>query len=316
MLQSVTAIPIPCTPRPAFQSDDPQVILRFAAEALHANMAAALVTLTAIRGGSSRPFGAQMAVREDGQYCGVVSGGCIEAAAACEALEVLRSGRDRDVLYGEGSPYMDIVLPCGGGITLHIRQISSVQPLLSVLNALEQRQPAGLSWHPEHAGFTALPEAITTGYTESGYQIGYRPRPRIVMAGRPAALDITVSIAQAAGYEIYTGEGLRPASVAGLIDDDTAVVLLYHDLHQELPFLDAALHATPFYIGALGSERTHQRRTERLLALGYSPQAIARINAPIGLFPKARDAGSLALSVLADVAAARTRMLDNYLCQR
>ncbi len=303
MLQHVTAQHSQSIPRAAFQTDDPLVILRFAADALHAGMASALVTLTDIRGGSARPRGAQMAVREDGQYCGVVSGGCVEAAAAYEALEAIHSGRDRDIVYGQGSPYMDIVLPCGGSITLHVRLIRSAQPLLAVLTALEQRQAAGLRWHPDAPGFSAVSHSLKTGRDKQAFQVGYRPRPRIMLAGRSAAADITARIAEAAGYEVH------PAS--GSVDNDTAVVLLYHDLHQELPFLEAALNAAPFYIGALGSERTHQRRSESLIQRGYSPQAIARINAPIGLFPKARDAGSLALSVLADVAAARTAMLED-----
>lgn len=95
---------------------------------------AVLVTLVEIRGGAARPLGAQMVVREDGRYCGFVSGGCVEAAAAFEALEVMGSGRDREICYGEGSPWFDIVLPCGGGITLTLHKLRSAQPLLAVLN--------------------------------------------------------------------------------------------------------------------------------------------------------------------------------------
>ncbi len=79
-----------------------------------------------------------MVVREDGRYCGFVSGGCVEAAAA-EALEMMGSGRDREIRYGEGSPWFDIVLPCGGGITLTLHKLRSAQPLLAVLNRLEQK---------------------------------------------------------------------------------------------------------------------------------------------------------------------------------
>lgn len=55
----------------------------------------------------------------------------------------------------------------------------------------------------------------------------------------------------------------------------------------------------------MGSQRTHLKRVQRLQNKGWSEKEIARIKAPIGIFPKARDAYSLALSVLADVAAAR-----------
>ncbi|VTP64323.1 Uncharacterised protein [Leclercia adecarboxylata] len=65
---------------------------------------------------------------------------------------------------------------------------------------------------------------------------------------------------------------LTPARVTRvpLIDADTAVILLWHDLHRELPVLQAARDATPFYIGALGSQRTHSQRRQKLIELGWA----------------------------------------------
>jgi xanthine dehydrogenase accessory factor len=94
-----------------------------------------------------------------------------------------------------------------------------------------------------------------------------------------------------------------------MIDPDTAVALLQHDLDLEMPVLEAALEARPFYIGALGSARTHEKRVQRLRERGHSDEAIDRIKAPIGLFGRARDAQSLALSVIADIAACRQSSL-------
>ncbi|AWT14871.1 XdhC family protein [Stenotrophomonas maltophilia] len=74
-----------------------------------------------------------MAVREDGLYCGFVSGGCVERAVAFEALDVIALGGDRQMRYGQGSPYIDIVLPCGGGITLSLHRLRCAQPLWAVL---------------------------------------------------------------------------------------------------------------------------------------------------------------------------------------
>ena len=102
-------------PRAAFLSDDAIDILAFAADALDQGHAAALVTLVEIRGGAARAIGAQMAVRGDGLYCGYVSGGCTEAAVAADAVIALHKGMDRNLKLGEGSPFFDIGLPCGGG---------------------------------------------------------------------------------------------------------------------------------------------------------------------------------------------------------
>ncbi len=287
-------------PEQAFATDDSVAVLRFAAEAFTAGMAVALVTLVEIRGGAARPLGAQMAVREDGLYCGYVSGGCVEAAAAYEALETLACGTDRQVKYGEGSPWFDIVLPCGGGITLNIHKVRTVQPLLAVLNSLAQRKPVGLHYLPSSQSLQSAPWTTRTGWKDDRFEQGYRPCPRLLIYGGSVEAQATANVAQAAGYEVHC----NPLTVE-LMDADTAVILLWHDQHKELPVLQAALGAAPFYIGALGSQRTHQRRVGKLRELGWKDADIARIKAPIGIFPQARDANTLALSVVADVAAVR-----------
>ncbi|QFH72729.1 XdhC family protein [Enterobacter sp. E76] len=263
-------------------------------------MTAALVTLVEIRGGAARPLGAQMAVRGDGQYRGFVSGGCVESAVAWEALEAMLDGEDRTVVYGEGSPYFDIVLPCGGGITLTVHILRAVQPLLAVLNSLEQRQTRGLRYSPGSQTL-ASSQHQPTGWHGEDFVVNYRPCVRVMIPGHSLEAQVTARMAQAAGFDVHICDSFN----SKMFDADTAVLLLYHDLHRELPLLQAALAAQPFYIGALGSRRTHEKRVAALTAAGWSQQDIARIKAPIGIFPKARDAHSLALSVLADVAAAR-----------
>lgn len=299
---------IQLTPEQSFLTDDRREILRFALQALTSGKEAALVTLTEIRGGAARPLGAQMAVREDGAYCGFVSGGCVEAAAAFEALEVIATGQDKSVRYGEGSPWFDIVLPCGGGITLSIHKLRSAQPLLALLNSLEQRQPVGLRYAPETQTLHCGPPQ-TTGWHHGEFVIASLPCVQVMIYGAALEAQTTAAVARAAGYEVYLHDGATAQNPAR-IDADTAVILLSHDLEREIPVLQAAREAQPFYIGALGSQRTHQRRQQKLLELGWSQEEIARIKAPIGIFPKARDARSLALSVLADVAATRLRISE------
>ncbi|WP_253379044.1 XdhC family protein [unidentified bacterial endosymbiont] len=291
-------------PEQAFLTDDPQSILRFAVEALMSGKAAVLVTLVEIRGGAARPLGAQMVVREDGRYCGFVSGGCVEAATAFEALEVMNSGRDREIRYGEGSPWFDIVLPCGGGITLALHKLRSAQPLLAALNCLEQRHPAGLRYDPQTQSLMCLPAHTRTGWHLNGFEVGFRPCVKLVIYGRSLEAQATASLAAATGYDSHTFD-LFPASASVQIDADTAVILLCHDLNRELPVLQAAREAKPFYLGALGSYRTHALRLQKLRELGWRKEETERIRAPVGIFPKARDAHTLALSVLAEVASVR-----------
>ena len=88
-------------------------------------------------------------------------------------------------------------------------------------------------------------------------------------------------------------------------DGRTAVVTLTHDPKLDDPALDVALRSPCFYIGALGSRRTHAKRVARLRELGHEDAAIARIHAPVGLDIAAVTAPEIALSVLAEVVAVR-----------
>jgi xanthine dehydrogenase accessory factor len=95
-------------------------------------------------------------------------------------------------------------------------------------------------------------------------------------------------------------------AVAALAPDSrSAVVTLTHDPKLDDPALDAALKSDCFYIGALGSRRTHAKRVARLTDLGHGAEAIARIHAPVGLNIEAVTAPEIALSILAEVVAIR-----------
>jgi len=88
-------------------------------------------------------------------------------------------------------------------------------------------------------------------------------------------------------------------------DARTAVVTLTHDPKLDDPALDAALKSEAFYIGALGSRRTHAKRVARLTELGHSAEAMGRIHAPVGLNIEAITAPEIALSIMAEIVAAR-----------
>lgn len=85
------------------------------------------------------------------------------------------------------------------------------------------------------------------------------------------------------------------------IDRYTAVVLLTHDPKIDDPALHLALKSDSFYIGALGSRKTHGKRVERLREAGFSDDAIARIHAPIGLNIGAVSPSEIALSILGEI---------------
>ena len=93
-------------------------------------------------------------------------------------------------------------------------------------------------------------------------------------------------------------DALRP-------DSRTAVVTLTHDPKLDDPALDRALKSDAFYIGALGSRKTHAARLDRLRLLGHGDAALGRIRGPVGLDIGAVTAPEIALSILAQIVAVR-----------
>lgn len=91
------------------------------------------------------------------------------------------------------------------------------------------------------------------------------------------------------------------------LNSSTAVAVLTHDPKIDDPAVITALASTAFYIGALGSRKTHAKRLERLRKAGVSEQALARLHAPIGLDIAAQTPEEIALSIMAEIVASRSR---------
>ncbi len=88
-------------------------------------------------------------------------------------------------------------------------------------------------------------------------------------------------------------------------DARTAVVTLTHDPKLDDPALEVALRSPAFYVGALGSERTHAGRRRRLAAAGVGDDAIARIHGPVGLSIGALSPAEIALAIMAQITQVR-----------
>ncbi|WP_371813639.1 XdhC family protein [Ensifer sp. ENS07] len=293
------------TPVRALLTDEPIELLKFAAEAFVEGQVA-IATLVDIRGGAARALGSQVITSSDGRFAGYVSGGCVEAAVAAEALLAMADGCDRTVLFGDGSPFLDVVLPCGGGITVAIHVLREAAEIEKVLERLELRQATGLRYSPERQSLVLADAADRAGWAGDSFLAVYRPRTQIIISGQTTEVRSVARLAECSGFEVAVlAPGGGSHFIGEVVDPFSAILLLHHDLEQEIPVLQAALQTSCFYLGALGSRRTHRRRVDRLLRLGHGETELARIKAPIGLFGPARDSASLALSVLADVAASR-----------
>jgi xanthine dehydrogenase accessory factor len=154
----------------------------------------------------------------------------------------------------------------------------------------------------------------------------HRPSPRVIICGavhisqamaamaRILALDIAIIDPRTAFATAERFPDVRliadwPDAALpqlGGLDPDTAFAALTHDPKIDDPGLIAALEAGCFYVGALGSRKTHARRLERLAAAGVAPEALARIKAPIGLAIGAVSPAEIALAILGEIIAARS----------
>ena len=273
----------------------------------HAAGPVAIVVVTAIEGGAVRAPGALMAVNGEGLIAGYISGGCIDSDVALQAQNCLREGKAKQLRYGAGSPFTDLPLPCGGAIEVTILPDADHAHLKTVRDALAARQPAQL-------------ELNTLG----NFTPQYVPKPRLRIAGRGADCLALARVATATGLDVKLqlrdGEDVTAARAQGFAEitaletpsdipaarDDawTAFILMFHDTHWEGPLLKQALEGPAFYIGAVGSRKTHARRWEALKADGVSEVEFERVRGPVGLVPSMRDASMLAVSVLAEIVAA------------
>ena len=254
-----------------------------------------LITLVAIEGTSSRAIGTQMAVLADGRHTGSFSGGCVERAIVAEAMDVLACAQPRTVRYGIGSPYIDVRLPCGGGIDLLFMPQPDAALVAQALARLARREPAHLRLgdHVQH----------------------YAPALRLIALGHGEDLTALVRLARAYGLVVNAyapmqdgalDDGIVPLvtrthwpSIAA--DRWTAIVFAFHDRDWEEFLLPEALSLPAFYHGAVGSRRTHQARIERLQAQGVPARQIDALRGSIGLIPGTRNPATLALSILAEL---------------
>jgi len=294
-------------------------VLAFALAELDAGRRAALVTIVGLDGPFSRPLGAQLAVAEDGRFAGSISGGCLERALAEESQAAIAAGANRLLRYGTGSPYIDVRLPCGGGIDLQVNVHLDAGVMREAVAMGAARRAFCLSFDPADTG-----GGFTLGEPGQGqFARRFPPRLRIVLAGRGWEIVAMTRLARlwdcevvVASQESATLDFCRPyadqlialttpAHAPALpLDEDTAVACLFHEHEWEAPLLLDALRSPAFYVGALGSRQTHATRVMTLRELGAGPDDIARLKGPIGLFPS-RDPRNLALSSLAEIMSLR-----------
>lgn len=292
-------------------------------EALAGGAPGTLAIITGIEGPSYRPLGAMMAVMDGRTRVGTLSSGCVEGDIAIHAEEASVSSAPRSVRYGLGSPFKDIQLPCGGGLDIMLVPEPDRAVLRAVLDRNRAREACTLVVDGD-TGALSLAEAGATGWDGARFNIRIEPEIAFFVFGKGPEASTFAALARSAGFPTVLcspdDETLAAGREAGCEtrhllgqrfpedlapDRRTAIVLFFHDHEWEPPILKAALDSPAFYIGAQGSRRARMTRDAELSALGVPDAALDRLKGPVGLVQSARDARTLAVSVLAEVLAER-----------
>ena len=274
-----------------------------------------LAVITATEGASYRNTGTMMAFCPDGKRVGSLSSGCIEDDIAEHAKTALQTGRAMALRYGIGSPFFDLKLPCGGGLSILLIPNPDRTVLTRLLEMGAQRRAVSLSINLTD-GALALSDSPDPGHLI----VKIDPELRFWVYGHGVEALSFALMTQAAGYDVTLfGQESQQADLSRIgplniqtvtsfrtyacptPDSRTAVTLFFHDHENEARLLSQFLATDAFFIGAQGSLRARTRLLADLAALGVAPDHIARLRPTFGLIPSCRDPRTLAVSVMAHV---------------
>lgn len=309
--------------------DCPETALRWHRQGIGAVLATVIQTW----GSAPRRVGAQLVVSGDGQMQGSVSGGCVEGAVLLEAQEALETGAMRLLEYGvSDDDAFAVGLACGGTIRILVEPVGfaiSENILDQIVAARTDRVAVAYEVNVKtgarrvlNSGFEQRFRMDRSGFEEEGdvFVAIHNPPLRLIVVGAVHIAQALVPMARIAGYDPiiidprdafgsatrFPGEEIiadwPDDAIATIgLDARTALVLLTHDPKLDDPALYAALASEVFYIGALGSKRTHAARVARLSEAGFDVDQIARIQGPVGLDIGAAGPAEIAVSILAQM---------------
>ena len=301
-----------------------------------AGQGAVLATVVETWGSAPRQAGSQLAISGAGQIMGSVSGGCVEGAVVTEALEALGDGKPRTLTFGvTDETAFSVGLACGGTIRILVEPIGAALPVAMLQDLVAARAARHAVAYAVHLtdwtrallspgadlATDARLRSDRAGTEDDGRFIApHNPPLRLIIVGAVHIAQPLVAMARLAGYdpslidprdvfgaaERFPGEVVLadwPDDALGVLKPDarTAIVALTHDPKLDDPAIRYALRCPAFYLGCLGSKKTHAKRVERLTEAGFTAAEIARIHAPVGLDIAAKTPAEIAVSILAQI---------------
>ncbi|WP_213764606.1 XdhC family protein [Caballeronia sp. dw_19] len=303
-------------------------VLRNSARWLERGHRVLLVTVVKTWGSSPRPEGAMLAVRDDGAVMGSVSGGCIEDDLIDRVRQRgIEQTKPESVKYGISAEEAHrFGLPCGGTIQLVLEPLSMASGIAELCEAVLAGRLVTRTLDMTNGVVKLEPSHTTDGLTfdETTLATIHGPRYRMLVIGAGQLSRYLCSIAVGLDYHVtvcdpreeYTDEWDVPGTkIVRTMPDDTvtemkldercAVIALTHDPKLDDLALMEALKTPAFYVGALGSRKNNAARRERLKEFDLSDVELSRLHGPVGIYIGSRTPPEIAVSILAEVTAAK-----------
>lgn len=288
----------------------------------------ALATVVQTWGSSPRPVGSWLAIREDGQVVGSVSGGCVEDDLIRRVqTEILTRTSPELVKYGVSKDEaVRFGLPCGGTLQLLVEPRPELVILEAIMSGIKKR-----SIVLREVNVLTGQSTLSIGNRSTQFQFSnekmqtiYGPRWRMFIIGAGQLSLCLASFALTSDFDITIidpreeyAEGIGSEGIQFIqgmpddvmqelgVDSHTAIVALTHDPKiDDLALIDA-LQSEAFYVGALGSHTNTQKRKERLREFNLSTEQLERLHGPVGLAIGALTPPEIAVSIMAEVIAVK-----------
>jgi xanthine dehydrogenase accessory factor len=287
-----------------------------------------LGTIVKTWGSAPRPVGALVAIRDDGQVVGSVSGGCVED----DLIEKVRAravAAAKPQLMTYGVTNEDATrwgLPCGGTLQVVLEPVSEQSGLASLLDVISKQQLVKRRLEMDSGKVTMEPGRWSDALEFDGKILCtvHGPRWRLLLIGAGQLTHYLAEMAKMLDYHVtvvepreeYAGGWNVPgvALVRGMPDDviremnldgHSAVIALTHDPKLDDMALLEALKSAAFYVGAIGSKKNNESRRARLKEFDLSEAEIARLRGPVGLYIGSKTPPEIAVAILAEMTAVR-----------
>jgi xanthine dehydrogenase accessory factor len=287
-----------------------------------------LGTIVKTWGSAPRPVGALVAIRDDGQVVGSVSGGCVEddliekvraKAVAAVKPQLMTYGVTNEEATRWG-------LPCGGTLQVALEPVGEQSGLGELLERISTQQLVKRRLDMDSGRVAIEPGRWSDALEFDGKALTtvHGPRWRLVLIGAGQLTHYLAEMAKMLDYHVMVIEpreeyaagwnvaGVRldrrmPDDVIGEanLDGHSAVVALTHDPKIDDLALMEALKSAAFYVGAIGSKKNNDARRQRLLEFDLSEGEIARLRGPVGLYIGSKTPPEIAVAILAEMTAVR-----------